>query len=140
MGGQSGGNAQILSLMSKYGGGGGGGSTRGTDMLTKAGLQASFNQFMHDRLGQGGFNGVFGFPEAMGNPRSGGNGGGGGGNKPPTTPTPADPTNTINWQFPQYTQTWAFTPPTPLPYVGPQPFDTSKYGNPYNKKDVKKNR
>lgn len=25
----------------------------------------------------------------------------------------------INWQFPQYSQTWAFTPPTPKPYVLP---------------------
>ena len=38
------------------------------------------------------------------------------------------------WKFPQYSQTWAFTPPAPTPYQYPQPFDPSKYGNPFAKK------
>ncbi len=35
------------------------------------------------------------------------------------------------WKFPQYSQTWAFTPPEPTPYSYPQPFDPKKYGNPF---------
>ena len=38
------------------------------------------------------------------------------------------------WTFPQYSQTWAFTPPEPTPYPYPQPFDPKKYGNPLAKK------
>lgn len=64
-----------------------------------------------------------------------------------TTPGTTTPGGTANpppaqmyWQFPQYTQSWAFTPPAPTPYEYPQPFDTSKYGNPLNPKNVKKNR
>ena len=38
------------------------------------------------------------------------------------------------WTFPQYSQSWAFTPPEPTPYPYPQPFDPKKYGNPFAKK------
>jgi hypothetical protein len=38
------------------------------------------------------------------------------------------------WTFPQYSQSWAFTPPAPTPYPYPQPFDPKKYGNPFAKK------
>ena len=100
-------------------------------------FQRSFYDFMKGN--QGGFNGVFaGFP-----------GGGGGGGPKSTGPDlpPYDPnaggtggTTAKNyWTFPQYTQTWAFTPPDPTPYANPNPFDTSKYGDPLNKKNVKKN-
>ena len=30
---------------------------------------------------------------------------------------------TMDWQFPQYSQTWAFTPPTPTPVMLPPKFD-----------------
>ena len=43
--------------------------------------------------------------------------------------------NSQYWRFPQYTQTWAFTPPAPTPYPTPQPFDPNKYGNPFAKKN-----
>lgn len=29
------------------------------------------------------------------------------------------------WQFPQYSQTWAFTPPAPSPYMLPPAFDVN---------------
>jgi hypothetical protein len=29
----------------------------------------------------------------------------------------------FSWSFPQYSQTWAFTPPTPTPYMNPPRFD-----------------
>ena len=60
--------------------------------------------------------------------------------QPPLPPLdPNDPNNPANankfaWSFPQYSQTWAFTPPEPTPYPYPQPFDTAKYGNPFAKK------
>ena len=73
------------------------------------------------------------------------NGGGDGTTTPPTTGgndpgtgtgTPPDPTLQYGyWQFPQYTQRWAFTPPTPSPYSQPQPFDYNKYGSPFSKKN-----
>jgi len=77
-------------------------------------------------------------------PGMGGNGGGGGGNpqiEDPALP-PYDPNNPNggqqpqqqDWTFPQYSQTWAFTPPAPTPYPDPQPFDPKKYGNPFAKK------
>ena len=70
---------------------------------------------------------------------------GGGGNPqiedPPLPPVdPNDPNGDGSgnagqqyWKFPQYSQTWAFTPPTPTPYEYPQPFDPKKYGNPFAK-------
>lgn len=71
--------------------------------------------------------------------------GGGGGPQienpalPPYDPNAGtDPTKQY-WTFPQYSQTWAFTPPPPSPYFNPQPFDPKKYGNPFPKKAVKKN-
>lgn len=80
----------------------------------------------------------------------GGHGGGsapGGGTAPggPNVPSSAPPDATasqqaMNWTFPQYTQTWAFTPPEASPYIPPQPFDPDKYGNPLKRKDVKNNR
>lgn len=45
----------------------------------------------------------------------GGSNNGGGTSTPPTGPT---------WAFPQYTQTWAFTPPTPVSYPAPPPFNS----------------
>ena len=67
-----------------------------------------------------------------------------GGNNPqiedPTLPPydPNDPngdgSGKLAWQFPQYSQTWAFTPPEPTPYPYPQPFDPKKYGDPFAKK------
>lgn len=46
---------------------------------------------------------------------------GGGGGGPPAPPPAA------RWAFPQYTQDWAFTPPTPVWYPDPPKFDKSKY-------------
>jgi hypothetical protein len=84
--------------------------------------------------------------QSMYAPGSGG-GGGGGGNPPqiedPPLPPydPNDPngdgSGKFSWQFPQYSQTWAFTPPAPTPYPYPQPFDPKKYGDPFAK-DKKK--
>jgi hypothetical protein len=37
------------------------------------------------------------------------------------------------WTFPQYSQSWAFTPPEPTPYPYPQRFDPKKYGDPFKK-------
>lgn len=31
------------------------------------------------------------------------------------------PAPQMNWSFPQYASTWAFTPPTPIPYTLPPP-------------------
>lgn len=42
-------------------------------------FQASFSKWMHDRLGQGGFQGVFGIPEVFGNGGKNGSSSGGGG-------------------------------------------------------------
>lgn len=59
---------------------------------------------------------------------------------PPLDPNdPNDPNNPANtgqfaWKFPQYSQTWAFTPPEPTPYPYPQKFDPAIYGNPLAKK------
>lgn len=59
---------------------------------------------------------------------------------PPLPPLdPNDPNGTGDsgkyaWSFPQYSQTWAFTPPEPTPYPYPQPFDPKKYGDPFAKK------
>ena len=68
----------------------------------------------------------------------------GGGGSPqiedPTLPPydPNDPngdgSGKMEWKFPQYSQTWAFTPPEPTPYPYPQPFDPKKYGDPFAKK------
>lgn len=53
--------------------------------------------------------------------RSGGMGLGGGSSAPaPAAPTPATPS--FSWSFPQYSQSWAFTPPTPTPYNPPPAF------------------
>lgn len=46
-------------------------------------------------------------------PWLGGSGTGGGGQAPAAA----------QWKFPQYSQTWAFTPPAPTPYVLPPAFD-----------------
>lgn len=148
MGGSAadGSNAQLLALMSKYGGKGGGGGGNNTSGAPHLGISQdqfsnAFQNWIHSGLGSGGFRGVFGFPDMEGNGMGnyGGGGHGGGGKKPPTTPPPTDPNSQFSWQFPQYTQTWAFTPPTPTPYMNPQPFDPKKYGNPFDKKGIKKN-
>ncbi len=52
---------------------------------------------------------------------------------PKTMPTQTAPSPATNWQFPQYSQTWAFTPPTPTPMQSPPPFNAATYG-----KDSKK--
>lgn len=149
----SGNNAQIFALLSKYGKGGavapfgddttppdGDGTpppaptppthARTAGSITQQGFQNAFNNYLHNSL-NGGFQGVMGFPDMEGGPMGAygrrGGGGGGGNKKPPVTP-PAP--QTMNWQFPQYTQTWAFTPPTPPPYTLPPPFDTKKFGDP----------
>lgn len=75
-------------------------------------------------------------------PNMRGNGGnpGTGGDGPAVDPNdPNDPNNPANagkfaWTFPQYSQTWAFTPPEPTPYPYPQKFDPAVYGNPLAKK------
>jgi hypothetical protein len=79
-----------------------------------------------------------------GNRPPGGDGGGGGPQIEDPTLPPYDPNDPngdgsgkFSWQFPQYSQTWAFTPPEPTPYPYPQPFDPKKYGNPFLK-DTKK--
>lgn len=41
----------------------------------------------------------------------------------------------LYWQFPQYSQSWAFTPPAPTPYMNPPAFDPKKYGDPLSKKN-----
>ena len=102
-------------------------------------FQRSFADFYKNS--QGGFNGVFaGFPSGGGR---GGNSNGGtpttGGDLPPYDPNALANASKQYWTFPQYTQSWAFTPPTPTPYMNPQPFDTAKYGNPLNTKNLKKN-
>jgi hypothetical protein len=82
----------------------------------------------------------------MSDPGTNGYGGGNGGGGNPQIEDPAlppyDPNNPNggqqpqqqDWTFPQYSQTWAFTPPAPTPYPDPQPFDPKKYGNPFAKK------
>jgi len=55
-----------------------------------------------------------------------GSGGGGTTSPPPPVPPPG-PNPAARWSFPQYTQQWAFTPPTPVWYPDPPKFDKSKY-------------
>lgn len=58
------------------------------------------------------------------NPKYSRNGSGGGGSSPGSgTPTPNPAAQPLNWTFPQYSQTWAFTPPAPTPYLPPPAFD-----------------
>lgn len=47
------------------------------------------------------------------------------GTRRPTTPTtpPVAPPRQFSWQFPQYSQTWAFTPPTPSSFTLPPMFN-----------------
>lgn len=58
-----------------------------------------------------------------------GNGGGGGGSgssgssSGATNPSQGQGAPAFQWQFPQYSQTWAFTPPAPSPYNMPPAFD-----------------
>lgn len=107
--------------------------SRGSDYL---GSYAGHGQMLSpwDNYGMGGFGG-----RGLG-------GHGGGGVTPPTTggedPGVDDGTDGSDgtlgrghWSFPQYTQTWAFTPPTPAPYMTPNPFSASRYGNPFSKKN-----
>ncbi len=70
-----------------------------------------------------------------------GMGGGGPQIEDPTLPPfdPNDPngdgsgSGKFAWTFPQYSQSWAFTPPEPTPYPYPQRFDPKKYGDPFKK-------
>lgn len=140
MGGSAGGgNAQLFELMSQYGDKGG-----GKQKLTpgQAVRQAAQNQATAVGRNPGSFGSAM--PMLLAYMRSkgrlgGGGGGGDGGN--PTAPPAQPPTEAqkFAWQFPEYTQSWAFTPPTPTPYEYPQPFDPKKYGDPFNKKNIKKN-
>jgi hypothetical protein len=41
----------------------------------------------------------------------------------------------FTWEFPQYSQTWAFTPPTPQPVTLPPAFNAATYGKDSKKKD-----
>jgi uncharacterized membrane protein YgcG len=43
---------------------------------------------------------------------------------PKTLPAQATPAQ-AGWQFPQYSQTWAFTPPAPTPLMLPPPFGST---------------
>lgn len=62
-----------------------------------------------------------------GNPALGGGGGSSntGSNPGNGTPTPNPAAQPLNWSFPQYSQTWAFTPPTPQPVMPPPAFSSS---------------
>jgi hypothetical protein len=40
-----------------------------------------------------------------------------------STPAQGSAAPGFQWQFPQYSQTWAFTPPAPSPYTLPPAFD-----------------
>lgn len=60
-------------------------------------------------------------------PGGAGAGGGGGGKKPKPPVTPPTQPESYQWTFPQYSQTWAFTPPTPTPYINPPPFNPDTY-------------
>lgn len=137
MGGSAGGNnAQLFSLMSQYGGGGGKGPYAGMTPR-EAAMAAAKNQAKAAARNPGSFASALPILMAYGQAKmnaGGGGGGDGGGN--PTDPT-APPTDqkSLYWQFPQYTQSWAFTPPEPTPYMYPQPFDPKKFGNPLNTKD-----
>lgn len=129
MGGSAGNsNAQLLSLIAQYGdkgagGGGSGGAPAGPKMSMKQQMQASLDSWVKNSL-NGGFQGIPGFFPSGG---AGGMGGGGGGNKPKPPTTPPAQTVGIDWKFPQYTQQWAFTPPTPTPYMNPPPFNPDTY-------------
>jgi hypothetical protein len=145
MGGSaSNGNAQLFSLMSQYGGDTAQPSYN--DQINS--IQKGYNNWM--KSGGDGARGVFDPQEAFlhafitgmhgggGSGSTGGTGTGTGTGTVPTTGGPG-PVPRGQWAFPQYTQTWAFTPPTPTPYMTPGPFDTKKYGNPLTAKNVKKN-
>lgn len=87
-----------------------------------------------------GLGGVAGRPRSTGfgpGPRPGvGNGiGSGGGTSGGGTGTPAP--NQMTWAFPQYSQTWAFTPPPAPPLTMPPIFKkpTDSGGNDRNKKN-----
>lgn len=45
--------------------------------------------------------------------------------QPQAAPQEAEPS--IQWTFPQYSQSWAFAPPVAPPYVMPPPFDKKQY-------------
>lgn len=53
----------------------------------------------------------------------GGSGGGTSGSNTQAPPAPAPTTPAFAWQFPQYSQSWAFTPPAPTPYNSPPAFN-----------------
>lgn len=134
MGGSAGGgNAQLFSLMSEYGGGDEG---KGSFMNQ---VGPSYQSYIR----QGGLGNMgaatMAVLDAWGNRKAGNGGDGGGDTPPPTTPPGTTPEGQkFAWQFPQYTQTWAFTPPTPTPYMYPRPFDTKIFGNPLPKDKKKK--
>ena len=129
MGGSAGGgNAQLFELMSRYGGSGGGGDGMTPEQRRQYG-QADWQNQIHNYAANhsNGGSGIFGiFPDINFH-------GGGWRNKdkPPGTGTgtgtPPATQQPFSWAFPQYSQTWAFTPPTPTPYMNPPPFDAATY-------------
>ena len=52
---------------------------------------------------------------------------GGQGKDRSATVDPVKERQQIQWAFPQYSQTWAFTPPVAPPHIMPPPFDKKKY-------------
>lgn len=151
MGGSAGGNsnAQIFQLLSQYGGDGATAPQKPPRDPRKS-LQRELDRQVKAGAGIGNmhFN-PYAFFSALDRSGSAGYKGGAGGGAATNTTTPgtttpggtaSPPPAQMYWQFPQYTQSWAFTPPAPTPYEYPQPFDTSKYGNPLNPKNIKKNR
>lgn len=140
MGGSAGGNsnAQLFQLMSQYGGNGG----ARPQSTTKQRFNGALNAWLDS-----GAEGVFAPWAAIDGKSLGGTsgyqsggriGGGGGGKKNPKPPVnPPTQAEKFQWQFPQYTQTWAFTPPEPTPYMYPQPFNTNIFGNPLPKEKKK---
>ena len=139
MGGSAGGNsnAQIFQLMSQYGGDGSGNSAARKGPSKQQMFQSAFENYIKNH--PNGSTGIFaGFDFDRGGGYGNAVGGGGGGKKNPKPPVnPPTQAEKFQWQFPQYTQTWAFTPPEPTPYMYPQPFNTNIFGNPLPKEKKK---
>lgn len=113
-------NAQLFSLMSQYGG------TEAPQQRRRFNMDAALAGLGDSHKGN--LTSIWGALDR----RDGGGGrrGGSDSNSSTTTQPPATEAEKFQWQFPQYTQTWAFTPPPPTPYMYPQPFDPKKFGDP----------
>lgn len=134
MGGSAGGsNAQLFSLMSQYG--------DGAETERKFNPAQSFQKYfeqqakgLRDNSRQG--PNMWGLFNAISGP--GGRGGGGmgrpGDKYKPVAPVAPPQGQPFSWEFPQYTQTWAFTPPEPTPYINPPPFNKKALEDPLKKK------